>query len=432
MRGYRSCSLFCVLSGCIAVAEDTGGETSEPLLDAIRAPCEAKETTGVAATSDLEDSFARVLGSSPTSEFGAYADIVGDLNGDGCDDLAVLVLESDSSLTQITAAFVLVYRGPFASGVFDSIGDADARIQIDIGTGVPAAMPPRTAGDTNQDGRDDLWIGGRLLESPFRIADNLSRATARLVGGSPYFDVAGGFDGDKDGATDVFVVYNPQGAALHYGPFAGDIPAPIGPTDQSAYVSFAAIPDPSAVDPLAQWVGDGEGDGFTAAVVGFWNSLIPVFGWVIELEGDLRKRSFPVEAASESVVLRHALAVPDVTGDGVEDFINGSSVCDGSAVAAGSDIAACGDPLSAFPRSAADIDGDSVSELVVPGLGLVSVTTGITYPGPPSGVHYPTLHQSDLTDDGIEDLVLFGWSYSADSGLGELRIYDGSSITSAK
>src|SRR5262245_26391879 len=104
-------------ASCV-VAADTGAPLEPLLLRDVRSPCASKISSGAAALSDTEDTFARILGEVPNGDFGVLADIVGDVDGDGCDDLAVRVTEYDAKLTAVISTYVLLYRGPFDSGVF--------------------------------------------------------------------------------------------------------------------------------------------------------------------------------------------------------------------------------------------------------------------------------------------------------------------------
>jgi hypothetical protein len=156
VKFVRTGAGFLSLGGCVAVLAGPDGGTDGMLLDDVRAPCSAKVSTGTAKLTDLDGTFARIVGDGPTAPdsflgtFGDNADVVGDLDGDGCDDLAIVVTEWDATFDTVTASYILLFRGPLASGVF-SASEADSR--VDMKPGTSGSMPARSAGDTNVDGR---------------------------------------------------------------------------------------------------------------------------------------------------------------------------------------------------------------------------------------------------------------------------------------
>jgi hypothetical protein len=199
-------------------------------------------------------------------------------------------------------------------------------------------------------------------------------------------------------------------------------------TDQSLYLHYV---DWSGDKPVAQWAGDLDGSGLGAAVVGFGNNgMGPLGGWVVDVGGDRRTESlFLLEG--EGVLLNSGMAVPDATGDGVVDFISGMDLCDGAKVADGAGNESCGVPIPGIGESAADVDGDGVTEIVIRQLGMYSVTTDTLFPPPAQGMGSPTFHQTDLTGDGADDLFTFGENGVAPD-FGELRVYDGPILVAEK
>jgi len=427
MRAVVQACMLVSLTGCMAIADS--GMNDALLIDDVRAPCELKNSAGVAADADTQDTHSRFTGDVGNGVFGSTSDVVGDVDGDGCLDVAVVVTDHEVTADGLPveippAVYVLLFRGPFASGVFDAT-EADAR--IDLEPGLPGDLPPRSAGDTNLDGRDDLWMAGRLLESPFLVRDDLARATAELVRSSARVDVVGGFDADEDGVTDALAVYDVTGAAIHYGPFQGEIEASDEPTDQSFHIKYQPTPD-ALWTPVAQWVGELDGSGVLAAVTSYWHYFDHPSGWVVDVAGDRRKQAINADLG-EGVLLEDAVAVPDVTGDGIPDFLWGSNACDGASVPkwlGNSD--SCVISLPGVGKSAADIDDNGIAEIVVPEVGLYAIDTEQTYEAPEQGVGDPTLHQGDLTGDGVDDVLVYGWASGYRVGTGELRLYSGAEL----
>src|SRR5690349_9707710 len=97
----RRLAFLIALSGCVYGEPSATEDAPVALLDDVRAPCSPKESSGLAATDDREDTYARVLGDLVAGEFGVDADVVGDLDGDGCLDVAVLVTQYNDALDDI-------------------------------------------------------------------------------------------------------------------------------------------------------------------------------------------------------------------------------------------------------------------------------------------------------------------------------------------
>lgn len=163
-----------------------------------------------------------------------------DLNGDGTDDLAI-----GATGAQHDAAIFIVH-GPIRSDV-DLVADADLRLDNDDGydeTGRVLSL----AGDTDNDGLPDLWIGapandgGSNLDEAGRVwlvrgpgaSGNLRNSDASVYGQSEDgwlgSSVTGGGDLDGDGTADVVVgaLYEDSYAGhayVLYGPFSGATPS---------------------------------------------------------------------------------------------------------------------------------------------------------------------------------------------------------------
>ncbi len=207
-------------------------------------------------------------------------DGAGDINGDGFDDIAIGALRNSDSATYSGAAYVIF--GPLTGQL--NVGAADLKVTglnaTDyVGRGVTGA------GDTNNDGYDDLLIGAIgddtggtdagaafLVLGPASGNFNVNSADAEFSGAAAG-DIAGelAYAGDvnNDGYDDVFVgaQYNGDGgtkagaAYLIFGPTSSDMSL------NSADVIFTGE---NANDEAASSIGGGgdiDGDGYTDLLI---------------------------------------------------------------------------------------------------------------------------------------------------------------------
>ena len=82
------------------------------------------------------------------------------------------------------------------------------------------------AGDADDDGHLDLWLGDELYLGPLlgKELKHRENAAAWFDGGIEGFAVAADFDADGDGHEDVILMDGGQTGFLYYGPFSGQIP----------------------------------------------------------------------------------------------------------------------------------------------------------------------------------------------------------------
>jgi hypothetical protein len=176
--------------------------------------------------------------------YGSLAN-VGDMNGDGNDDLLVGTPRLLNNSSQMTGGALLLH-GPITGSSTISAASADAAFHGENLSGNAGAAVG--SGDFNGDGFRDLLIGAPneggngasagvvyVVNGPVLGESDLANADARLLGAAAYdlagSVVAGAGDTDGDGIEDLLVVAGQAGvlmtnagaAYLVRGPVAGDL-----------------------------------------------------------------------------------------------------------------------------------------------------------------------------------------------------------------
>ncbi len=371
--------------------------------------------------------------------FGLGVNGVGDVNGDGYDDIAVGAAASNDYAGLVD----LFLGGP--SGVSTT---ADATWHGGASNTQLGRTP--VGGDFDADGYSDLVLGAAFASSRRGTADVYPGSTAG-PGATPALTLSGTTtsayasigmevgDFDCDGYADLALPeYTRNRIQVYSGSSSG--------LDSGARVQVSGPGGNSYFGQFTQ-VGDVNGDGCDDLVTADygWGSLKGK-AWLFlgSSAGISTTASWSLEGSTTSSWLMEVAAGGDLNGDGYGDVAVGSRDASGtvqvfygsaSGLGATADVTLTGmGTAGTIPRIVPDMDGDGYDDLVVGdgasavrifrgAAGGVSSTPDATLASPTAGGGFGYFLESagDVNGDGLPDLVV--GAYSAGGGDGRAYVY---------
>jgi hypothetical protein len=423
---------------------------------------------GLLGTINAFSSVASFFGESTTDAAGNAMANVGDVNGDGLDDLLIGVEANDTAGTNGGRAYLLY--GP-VSGT-GSLAGADALITPLAGAG-KFGTQVSALGDLDGDGFTTFAVGALsadgdagssgavyLFEGPLAASLDTTAATT-VLGGSTTTSrfgeaLSGGLDLSGDDVLDLLIassrsseVASNSGRAYL---FSGELPASVSTTDALMTVSGVAARDYVGSDVVASE--DVDGDGLGDLVIGAkgYDSYGAVGLFLGGAPGDyaLPDADLLIAGDSRNIIGSYLGSAGDLDGDGLADLLIGDPYNDTNGTSSGVLYLASGTNTGSLSLAAAahatllgtaagdaagyamtglsDVDGNGQVDLVVGASGAstqpdpvtgASFSAGVTYVvvGPLTGGTLSLALDADGFIEGRNNLDRFGQGVAAGGDL---------------
>jgi len=414
----------------------------------------------------------QIAGSPSDSRFGSSV-AIGDVNGDGIDDMVVGALEQNAA----PGGAYVIYGGGDGEPAHVSLaadGEIPAsegfRIVAPAGSGLLAGRAVADAGDVNGDGYDDVVVGANGIAhnygGAFVVYGGPHDGTVELTeAGLPEsvgfmlkapgevdnagISVAGGEDVNGDGLDDIVIgdggydptgpvpPYNTGAAFVVYGK-AGERPTVALGSLADNDEGFAIVgPDNNGYMEAVGMAGDVNGDGIDDVIVGdggpYYGSPFQGFAAVVYGSAD---RSGNVAISRAGLAPAAGFMIESsVSGDGTGGAVSGTGDVNGD----GYDDVVIGAPRSSPAGSAGNAyvvyGGESHETVALEPSGLPSAT-GFVVHGPAQGsleadTGLSVAGGADVNGDGIDDTVVaapyagYLTGEGSVSGIGEAAIIYG-------
>jgi len=292
----------------------------------------------VTGSMQLNDADAILYGNED-SDAGSSLTCIGDLNGDGREDLAIGAPNTSNNSSHPWGGATYIMNGPAISGVMDEVAIV---ISGDSDQGYFSGTQVTAAGDMTNDGIPDLLITDRynqtfvekstsmvyLMSGPITNETSVESAAARWytleMDSVMEVSIAGGTDVTGDGISDALIGY-PQ-AVVHdglAGPGIANLvygPIPIGGNYvlENVSLQIKGEEDWDTFSDVMTMPGDLDGDGYGDLIIAGKSTYL-IFGSFNEEAGE--KNVMSLDTTKIDYEASAASGGGDVDGDGTIDLV---------------------------------------------------------------------------------------------------------------